>query len=320
MQLMLTRSRARRARSIQRRTGFTMAETLVVLVLLAIVGGSLMNVLTKQQRFYNGTGDLIALRTQLRQAQAVIGNDLRGISSVGSVISGVNSSDILTMTDSSIDFRYTIGASVACKTPVTTTVNIPSPGALTNGNTLTSWLMKPAFGDTAYIFDEGASATSPTDDSWKAYKVISLPLGAGSCDAGFNAAGSLMILDQAASPTILDGAAIRYVRHAHYSLYQASDKQWYLGYCSPDCDAVSNPINPIAGPFQSYQASTSPDTSGIRIAYFDSTGAVTATPSQVARIKIILRGETKSYLNVTGMTRGVYHDSLSMNIALRNRS
>jgi type II secretory pathway pseudopilin PulG len=317
MQLMLTRSRARRARSIQRRTGFTMAETLVVLVLLAIVGGSLMNVLTKQQRFYNGTSDLITLRTQLRQAQAVIGNDLRGISSVGSTVGG---SDILAMTDSSIDFRYTIGVSVACKTPVTTTVNVPQTGALTNGNTLTSWILKPAFGDTAYIFDEGVSATSPTDDSWKPYKVISLPLGTGTCDAGFNAAGSLMTLDQAVSTTILDGAAIRYVRHAHYSLYRASDNQWYLGYCSPDCDVVSNPINPIAGPFQSYQASTSPDTSGIRITYFDSTGVVTATPSQVARIKVILRGETKSYLNVTGMKQGVYHDSLSMNIALRNRS
>ena len=91
------------------RTGFTMAETLVVLVLLAIVGGSLMNVLTKQQQFYNGTGELIAMRTQLRQAEAILGSDLRGISSVGG--------DITAMTDSSIDFNYTIGTSVASAGP-----------------------------------------------------------------------------------------------------------------------------------------------------------------------------------------------------------
>jgi prepilin-type N-terminal cleavage/methylation domain-containing protein len=316
MHLMLTHSRVRRARSIRHRAGFTMAETLVVLVLLAIVGGSLMKVLTNQQRFYNGTGDLIALRTQLRQAEAVIGNDLRGISSVGSA--GVGS-DISAMTDSSIDFRYTIGVSVVCKAPVATTIIIPPTGALTNGNALTSWIAKPKFGDTVFVFDEGASATSPTDDSWKPYNVVSLALGAGACDPGFNAPNaSTLVTDIAPPATTLDGAPMRYVRHAHYSLYKStSDKLWYLGYCSPDCSAG---ISPIAGPFQSYQASTSPDTSGIRITYFDSTGTVTATPAQVARIKVVLRGETKSYLNVTGMTRGVYHDSLSMNIALRNRS
>jgi hypothetical protein len=295
-----------------------MAETLVVLVLLAIVGGSLMNVLTKQQRFYNGTGDLIALRTQLRQAEAVIGNDLRGISSVGSA--GVGS-DIITMTDSSIDFRYTIGVSVLCKATATTQVNFPGTGVLTNGNTLTSWISQPVRGDTVYMFDEGASATSPTDDSWGAFTIVSAPNGGGACDAGFNAATAFqMNLDHAPSATTLDGAAIRFVRRAHYSLYQASDNKWYLGYCLGVCDPSGNPINPVAGPFQSYQASTVNDSSGIRITYHDSTGAVTAVPAQVARIKIVLRGETKSYLNVSGMQRGVYHDSLSMNIALRNRS
>jgi len=251
MHLMLNPSRVRRARPI-RRTGFTMAETLVVLVLLAIVGGSLMNVLTRQQRFYNGTGELIALRTQLRQAQAVVGNDLRGISSVGSA--GVGS-DVITMTDSSIDFRYTLGVGVVCKNPpASTTIVIPPTCVLTNGNTLTSWINKPTFGDTAFIFDEGASATSPTDDTWPAFKVISLALGSGSCDGSFNAAGgSTLTLDHAVSPKTLEGAAVRFVRHAHYSLYQSPPVTglWYLGYCSGDCGSG---VSPIAGPFQSYQA------------------------------------------------------------------
>jgi prepilin-type N-terminal cleavage/methylation domain-containing protein len=308
-----TNPRAAKQDPTQSRTGFTMAEVLVVLVLLAIVGGSLMNVMSKQQRFYKGTGDLIELRTQLRQAEAIIGNDLRGISSVGN--------DIVSMTDSSIDFRYTIGVSVACTTPTTTTVIIPSAGVLTNGNTLTSWLTKPAFGDTAYIFDEGASNTLSTDDTWKPYTVTSLTLAAGACDAAFSApTAATMVMASSASLTILKGAAIRFVRRAHYSLYKSpNDTLWYLGYCSPVC-GVANAINPIAGPFQSYQASTASDSSGIRMTYYDSTGAVTATPSQVARVNIVLRGQTKSYLNITGMSRGVYRDSVSMNIALRNRS
>ena len=316
MRVTHSRTPGSRRPAVERRTGFTMAETLVVLVLLAIVGGSLMNVMSKQQRFYAGTGDLIELRTQLRQAEAVIGNDLRGISSVGSALG----SDILAMTDSSIDFRYTIGASVVCKAPTTTTVILPTTGVLTNGNTLTSWISKPAFGDTAYIFDEGANTSLSTDDSWQAYKVVSVAMNSGACDAGFNTPQSAtMTLASSVTATTLDGAPIRFFRQAHYSLYKAADNLWYLGYCSPAC-SNGNAINPIAGPFQSYQASTVNDSSGIRITYYDSTGAVTATPANVARINIVLRGQTKKYMNVEGMARGVYHDSLSMNIALRNRS
>jgi type II secretory pathway pseudopilin PulG len=245
------------------RTGFTMAETLVVLVLLAIVGGSLMNVLTKQQQFYNGTGDLIAMRTQLRQAEAILSGDLRGISSSGG--------DITTMTDSSIEFNYTIGTSVVCKAPApnTNTVIIPQTGPLTNGNTLTSWITKPTFGDQAYIFDEGAITTDATT--------------------------------------------------AHYSLHQFADGLWYLGYCSPAC-GVGIAINPIAGPFRPYAPTTTPDTSGIRMTYYDSTGTVTNVPAQVSRIDITIRGQTAGYVHIEGMTKGVYHDSLSMSIALRNRS
>jgi hypothetical protein len=129
-----------------------------------------------------------------------------------------------------------------------------------------------------------------------------------------------MVMASSASATILKGAPIRFVRRAHYSLYKSqSDTLWYLGYCSPAC-GVLNAINPIAGPFQSYVSSTANDSSGIRMTYYDSTGAVTSTASQVARVNIVLRGQTKSYLNITGMSRGVYRDSVSMNVALRNRS
>lgn len=302
-------------RPARRRAGFTMAETLVVLVLLAIVGGSLMGVLGKQQRFYKGTGDLIEMRTQMRQAAAILGNDLRGVSSVGN--------DILTMSDSSIDFEYTLGATVACSSPAAAAFSIPPSTALTNGNVLTSWIAKPGFGDTAYVFDEGSNTTSSADDAWRAYKVVSLATGSGTCDGTYNAgaAGYLLTLDQAPKNTVLTGAAIRFIRRAHYALYQSSnDRLWYLGYCATACDPTTNPISAIAGPFRPYVTTTSPDTSGIRFTYYDSTGTVTATPSQVARISVIVRGQTKGYLNIVGMARGYYNDSLRVNIALRNRS
>jgi len=134
-----------------RRSGFTLIELLIVLTLLAIVGGSLMSMVSKQQRFYQGTYDLIELRSQLRQAEAVVSSDLRSMSTPGG--------DIVSMTDSSMDFRYTIGSSISCTTPAGSTIIIP-PTASANGNTLTNWLTPPAAGDTAFVFDEMGSAAS----------------------------------------------------------------------------------------------------------------------------------------------------------------
>jgi prepilin-type N-terminal cleavage/methylation domain-containing protein len=298
--------------SQRRRPGFTLVELLIVLVLLAIVGGGLMGMVAKQQRFFNGTYDLIELRSQLRQAEAVVSSDLRGMSTPGG--------DVVAMTDSSMDFRYTIGSSISCTTPSGSTIIIP-PTTTANGNTLTNWLSMPAAGDTAYVFDESANTTSSTDDVWQPYEISALNAGGGTCNGGYLAqsAGYALVATASISPTIVQGAPIRFVRRAHYSLYQSgNDNSWYLGYSCSACGTST--VQPIAGPFMAYQAAGGTDTSGIRITYFDSTGATTSTTTNVARISIVLRGQTRSALNVSGLKRGVYMDSIRMNVALRNRS
>ena len=297
------------------RAGFTLVEMLVVMVLLTIVGGSLMGLLAKQQRFYQGTSDLGDLRSQLRQAEAVISNDLRGMSTVGA--------DITAMSDSSIDFWYTIGSSISCAAPGTGQTLFLPPATLTN-KTLTTWIQTPAAGDDVYVFDEGSSASTSLDDRWRGYPVTSVDSSTSACPASpYGDATKYSYTVQIAQPAsqyILAGAAMRFVRPAHYSLYQSSgDSLWYLGYTCPSCN-TGNTILPVAGPFRPYSDASTPDTSGIRITYFDSTGTATADPKSVARISIVLRGQTRGYLNVTGLKRGVYMDSVRMDIAIRNRS
>lgn len=309
-------TRAPRVPMPRQRGGFTLVEMLVVMVLLTIVGGSLMGLLAKQQRFYQGTADLGDLRSQLRQAEAVISNDLRGMSSVGS--------DITAMTDSSINFNYTIGSSIACSVPGAT-LTLP-PASLSNGNTLTTWIQPPVVGDTVFVFDDGSSTTTSLDDQWRKYAVAVVDSTLGGCGAPYTQAGDAtkysytITLDQTASGTIQAGAAVRFVRPAHYSLYQSTgDAQWYLGYTCASC-TTGGTILPIAGPFLPYADVATPDMSGIRFSYFDSTNTTTAQPQSVARINIVLRGQTRGYLNVTGLKRGVYTDSVRMDIAIRNRS
>ncbi len=296
----------------RRRSGFTLVELLIVLVLLGIVGGGLMRMVANQQRFYQGTYDLIELRSQLRQAEAVLTSDLRGMSSPGG--------DLVTMTDSSMDFRYTMGSSISCTTPAGSTIIIP-PTTTANDNILTNWLDVPAPGDTAYVFDDSLNTTSSSDDVWRPYEISSISAGAGTCAAAYNAqsSGYSILMTTSISPTVLQGAPIRFVRRAHYSLYQSSnDNSWYLGYMCSSCGNTT--VSPIAGPFLPYDPTTGSGTSGIRITYFDSTGATTANTANVARVNIVLRGQTRSALNVSGLKRGVYVDSIRMNVALRNRS
>jgi prepilin-type N-terminal cleavage/methylation domain-containing protein len=308
-------TRSARLSAGRSRAGFTLAEMLVVMVLLTIVGGSLMGVLSRQQRFYRGVSDLGDLRSQLRQAEAVMSSDIRGMSSI--------QNDILTMSDSSIDFRYTIGSSIVCtKSPSIITV---PPTTLQRDNSLTSWVQQPAVGDSIWIFDEGNNTTASTDDTWQGYRITSIVASPGTCPPPYTLLADAtnnsytMTVDHTMSNTILVGAAMRFVRVAHYSLYRGNDQLWYLGYTCSAC-GTGTTIQPIAGPFNAYTDATTPDLSGLRFTYYDSTGAITSNVTEVARINVVIRGQTRGYLNVPGLKRGYYVDSVRTDIAVRNRS
>jgi hypothetical protein len=277
-----------------------------------------MSMLAKQQQFYGGTSDVMELRTQLRQGSAIISGDLRGVSTIGG--------DISAMTDSSIDFRYTIGSGVACAAPSATQIIIP-PLEIASGAALTSWVSKPVAGDSLFIFDDG-DTTSSGDETWRKYGITAVDSVVGLCtfftNATDNAKRSYRITVSTSGTTnipttVVRGAMLRFVRRAHYSLYHTSSSApWYLGYCMGICTS-SNPIQPIAGPFNAYNAVAGSGTSGIRLTYFDSSGTATANTSLVSRVSIVLRGQTRGQINVAGMGKGYYTDSLRTDVAVRNR-
>ncbi len=312
-------SRAPRPRP---RAGFTIIEMVIVTMLLAVVGGTVMSMLAKQQAFYRSTSDVMDVRSQLRQASAVLTNDLRGVSSIGG--------DIQSMSESSIDFYYTIGSSVACATPTSVAVTLP-PATLSNGNTLTDWVMRPARGDVAFLYNDTDTTTS-TDDGWLSFTIDTLIASPALCNSTFtqtadNATDSYQLKVSSSGPaipttTVRKGATIRFARRVWYGLYQnTADNRWYLGYCSPTC-TTANPAQPVAGPFNPLAIGTG--TSGVRFRYFDQngteiTGNTAADRASVALITITLRGQTRGQINVSGMGKGFYTDSLRTDVALRNR-
>src|SRR4051812_43635114 len=67
------------------RHGFSLAEVLVALVIVGIVGGAMTKVLLNQNRFFDKQNNLKAARSVARNAMTIMLNDLRMAQDSGSV-------------------------------------------------------------------------------------------------------------------------------------------------------------------------------------------------------------------------------------------
>lgn len=292
------------------RSGFSLIELIVILALSTIVMGGLMSVLVRQQRFYRGTADLIETRSQIRQAAGIIPSDIRGVSTIGG--------DILEITETSMIFWATIGQGVTCVgVPGTTVLAIP-PLVLANGNTLASFTMTPDAGDKVWVYQDGATDAAG-DDHWKDYDItgpptesLSLPCPTLTGGADLTTPRYSFLLNTPLGADVASGNPVRFVRKTRYSLFQAADGAWYLGYCAPAC--VGAP-QPIAGPF----LPASGGASGVAFTYQDAAGAVTTIPANVAQVSIVVRGKTQGVVDMGGYSNTYVGDSLRFSVAIRNR-
>ena len=306
---------------MRRRAGFTLIELLISMVLMGLVSAAIVKLLLRQQRFYNSATDLIQTRQQIRQAAGMLPSDLRGISSVGA--------DISAMSDSAIEFRSVFGTSVVCSNIGGALSTVPR--VLARNSQMTSYVRPPAVGDSVLVYDNGAT-TALADDGWTRFQIKTVtpvtsnvangyPVSSGLTLGGDISAAnpSYQLTFVAAAPaTVAVGAGMRFFRRVHYRIYKETDNQWYIGFfdCIVGRVPVCIPTQPIAGPFQAYAVN---GTSGMQFAYYDSLGAVTANPLQVARISLVVRGQAASLMNLSGAGGTVFRDSLRIEVGLRNR-
>ncbi|GAC1477048.1 MAG: hypothetical protein NVS1B4_19020 [Gemmatimonadaceae bacterium] len=307
----------REASSIRR--GVTLVEMLVAMVILGIVAGTVMMTVVRQQQFYASMGNLISVRDNVRDAANFVSSELRALSP--------GAGDIYAMTDSSIDYRAARGAAVVCAIDPTgrASVTVP-PARLASGSALSSWATAPQKGDSLLVFAD--TSTGSGAGVWQAYAVTqdasfgaSCPTSTGFTASAAEAASGVMLYVTPALPnTVGVGAPIRIFRRAHYSLYSSPAGSWYLGFY--DCLSLSsrptpcNAIAPVAGPFLPYVATGG---SGVQFTYFDKSGAATATPTAVARIRLAVRGQARTTGSAFGSSAsGFKPDSIGLLIAVRN--
>lgn len=313
------------------RPGVTLIELVIALTVLAVVGGVMTNLLIRHQRFNRALTETADSRSRMRDIATILPTDLRGASSIGR--------DLLAIDLTSMQFRSSIGSSVLCAIAGGAVIELP-PATLASGQVLTAWINPPKPGDVAYIYDDGAGRGN-VDDTWAQFVITdttsavdpawcpSAGVSAFTQPADDGQRRYRITLNAAPDPMrIKIGAPIRFAREVRYSLFAASDNNWYVGYetCTPSgAVGVPGPCTDreiLAGPVR--PASSDTTSSGLYFLYYGQDGAPitnAAQAAQIARVAIGMRTSPQSLSaalkKLGGMDTG--RDSLRLVVGIRNR-
>ena len=314
-----------------RRSGFTLTELMIVVVLVGVIGTALTLLLMRQQRFHRAVVSITDSRARMRDVSTILPTDLRSISTAAD--------DILDFSSTAIQFRAFVGTSVVCSWKSLRVVELP-PRLLASGNVLSAWINPPAPGDIAFLYNDGdrdgnfdddwnrhsiADTTSSTDASWCASSLT--PAFTTAADNG--ARRYRITLGQDADTTrISEGGVIRFAREVRYSAYQAADNQWYVGYqtCTPNANpalpGVCGTTELLAGPIKPATSDTT--TSGLFFVMYNKNGVRISSPASadtIARVSVGVRTTSESLRQATSTALSAMSggDSLRFVIGFRNR-
>ncbi len=280
-----------------KRRGFTLIELMISLAIAGVVLTAAYKLLVANQRFYRSQSVIADEQSNIREATLILASELREISSRGK--------DLIQMTDTAVTINAMRSLGFVCAAPDMVLGRI-----VLRNSSLFSYRSIDPTRDSIFIFREG-DPTKSSVDRWLRGKVSSTS--SQNCtdgSAGTRVGMSGLVgggFTQMDSVNIGDPA--RTFETVNYRLYQDANGVWWLGVRNWVSGAWTS-TNAVAGPLL-------PNT-GLKITYMDSTGAVTATDTLVRQVKVLVRGQSTKTIKIPGHPIGVYNDSLSVTVALRN--
>jgi prepilin-type N-terminal cleavage/methylation domain-containing protein len=305
-----------------KRRGFTLTELLVSIAIASVLMAAVTVTLSRQQRFYSRIGEVLEVKSGLRDAADVLASDIRGAAVAGY--------GVPLTSDSALELYSTIGSSIAC-TAASPVFGLP-PALLVNGNTLTSFVAPPDTGDLVELY----TAPSANLDSakWETRRIASFqnrsittacPSSTGfttTSDASSGVSAYQLVITGSPVVGARKGALVRFVRRARYSIYKSSDNLWYLGYrrCGVVAPYTCSTIQPVSGPYRPYSAAGQ---SGLSFRFYDTSGAELlpgATGFALARVDIVIRGQSSRNVGLAGDVIKPFRDSVVVTVSPRNRS
>ena len=230
--------------------GVTLAELLVALTLAAIVLGSALSSVLRQQRTALLVGGAATLESQLRAATGALSAELSSLAPAsGDLVAGE-------ARDTAVELRTLIAQDVACNDAVGSVV-LGGPDK-SDGESSGA---EPKVGDLLWWYDE-------PDGRWIGRPVTASDSVVATCALTGMPARPSRRIQVSATDTIRAGAPLRITRPARYSVYKSGDGSWQLGLREwMQAAGTFAPPQPIAGPFLLRAGN---DRTGFR--YFDAEG------------------------------------------------
>ena len=265
------------------RSGFSVAELLVVTVLGSLILMAAYNVLITNQRTYTVNAASMQGQQTVRAGMELLFSELREISPEGG--------DLLRMDGDSVTIRVMRSAALICDSTAQGSSDQYRWDVVSLGDTLDA-------ADSVWLFAEHDSSTVE-DDVWIMSTVLAV-VSAGTCSGQSTQTvrfgwGGAMGAD---TPTV--GGLVRTFETYTYGLGTYDGAPYLIRKLEPDGQAV-----PLVGPLRS---------AGVRFQYLNQNGSTTTVPENVRQIVVTLRTEHEAR-----DTQGeVVRDSLRARIYTRN--
>jgi prepilin-type N-terminal cleavage/methylation domain-containing protein len=249
------------------KAGVTLIELMISLVVASVVIASIYQLMINQSRAYTDQREITDARETARGAAVLLSAELRQLSAADN--------DIYFVSSDSIAVRSVGAGGIVC--------DKDNPGrryALwgTSGEITTD------AADSALIF--AAAGSGAGDDSWRAVDLEDSwspgVAGMNTCSWAVAQVPDIVVRVSHDSDIVDIGAAFRLFRPVQYGIYQA-DGRWWLG------RKVGGAVNyeKLTGPLLAPGAN-----GGLELNYYDAAGAVTAVPTDVRTIEIIIRAQS----------------------------
>ena len=252
----------------QGRAGFTLIELMIYVVLSFTLLGAIYKLLIVEQRIYGKQRELLDVRESVRAAAALLSWELRH--------STVAGSNLLVLGANSVTLKSVQGVGIVCAKHAT----------------LPQYALWRSSGDFSATTDDSARVYALTTNSWpaKGLRVNSVgtpaALGVSTCawpgartpDIAVGLSNITGITD---TNGIKVGSPIRLFRQVEYGEFLEAGR-WWLG------RRIGSSVTweKLTGPLMS------PTDSGLQFRYYNSANAVTAVPSAVVRVEVLLRGQS----------------------------
>ena len=276
----------------QRAGGFTLTETLVVVMVSALVMGSIYQMVIMQNRSTREQYAIVDNAQNGRMALALLANDLKEISAVDG--------DVIAADSTSIQFRALRKAAVSCNKP--------------SNSALDLWVLGAPIrvGDSVMVFIEG-NPMSVNDDSWLALRVNTVnqsncPGGADPYSVGL---ANMLQIGFTGTPLVNAGTSGALVRSFVATRYRLVDSGEWGQLTRTD----TLPEAPLIDRLSMLSEE------GLRLRYFNAAGTqmpyntLSANLNNIMRVQVKVRGKAARAVSRDGTSR--LQDSLVATVYLR---